>query len=334
MHQRSSDGFTLVELLVVIAIIGILIAILLPAVQAARESARRVSCQNNLKQIGLAVHQYQIAHRVYPPAFLMNPGEFQRGSWSVQGRLLPFLEKGNAYDRIDLQTDWHLQLDSQVPAMRISTYLCPNESHAFPRYKSGLPYVHPLTYGMNFGTWFIFDPIEQESGDGVFSVNQMLRPRWIRDGLSNTLCSAEVRAYTSYIRNSDYSSSNIPDSPDYFEGITGELKLGHDITRNTGHTVWCDGRVHHSGFTTVYTPNTKVNYTFESQRFDIDFNSQQEGRSLDKKTFAAVTSRSYHSGIVNVVRMDGSVDTVSNQVELKVWRAMGTRSGDEIISDQ
>ena len=102
--------------------------------------------------------------------------------------------------------------------------------------------------------------------------------------------------------------------------------------KNTGHTEWCDGRVHHSGFTTVFTPNTFVPYVHDGQTYDIDVNSEKEGNSTTKATYAAITSRSYHGGgMVSVGLMDGSTRSVSNQIDLTVWRALGTINGGEVI---
>src|SRR5262245_52183791 len=104
-NDRTSllRGFTLVELLVVIAIIGILIAVLLPAVQAAREAARRAQCKNNLKQLGLAVQGYASARKVFPPSVMIGPG---RGAWSVQSRVLPFIEEYQVYKNIDFSLSY------------------------------------------------------------------------------------------------------------------------------------------------------------------------------------------------------------------------------------
>src|SRR5690606_5786939 len=100
-------GFTLIELLVVIAIIGVLIALLLPAVQQAREAARRTQCKNNLKQIALAVHNYADTHRFLPPSACIAVGSTQNnGSWSIHGRILPQLEQANLADRVDLTQAW------------------------------------------------------------------------------------------------------------------------------------------------------------------------------------------------------------------------------------
>lgn len=140
-----------------------------------------------------------------------------------------------------------------------------------------------------------------------------------------------VRSFTSYVRNVTSFDGALPDSPDYFQGMnSGEMKLGESRETNSGHTVWSDGRVHHSGFTTVFSPNTVVNFYHNGKTYDIDFNSQQEGRDLIRPTFAAVTSRSYHEQGVNAARMDGSVSFVSSSISLEVWRALGTASGREI----
>ena len=113
-------GVTLVELLVVIGIIGILTAILLPAVQQARESARRVQCNNSLKQIGLALHNYLDTNSVFPPSFCIRRGttlSMNNGSWSIHGRLLPFMEQGNAYEQVELDVAWDAQRSTCARAM-------------------------------------------------------------------------------------------------------------------------------------------------------------------------------------------------------------------------
>lgn len=329
-------GVTLIELLVVIAIIGILVALLLPAIQAAREAGRRASCQNNLRQLAVAVQNYESAHRAYPPSALFAPGAAiatNNQSWSIHGRILPYLEEESAIVQVNLNVAWDAQLDTGVPTMRIATYLCPTEANDVVRLNAtGQPYIYPHTYGFNFGTWKVWDPVRNTGGDGSFYVNSRLRPAHFTDGLSRTLCVAEVKAFTSYFRNTSDPGAAVPDSPDAIAGFAGgaNFKLGPQTNDNTGHTEWCDGRVHHSGFTTVFEPNTVVPYTHTDGRtYDVDFNSRQEGTSATQTTYAAVTSRSYHSHGVYVAVMDGSVHFVREEVSPIVWRAGGTRAGEE-----
>ena len=330
--SASPAGFTLVELLVVIAVIGILIALLLPAVQAAREAARRMQCKNNLKQIGLGLHNYALSNRVFPPSYCIVPGTVisgNNGSWSIHGRILPYLEQGNAYDQVDLDIAWDLQKDTGVPTMQVSSYFCPSDVNQRMRTKNAAPHTFPLTYGFNFGTWLVYDPATGEGGDGAFYVNSATKPASFTDGLSNTLCAAEVKAFTSYFRNTSDPGPTVPASPTDIAGLAGgaQFKLGSSTNKNTGHTEWCDGRVHHSGFTTVFTPNTVVPYTHtDGNTYDVDYNSLQEGKSATQPTYAAITVRSYHPDVVNVALMDGSARSIRDNVDLEVWRALGTRN--------
>ncbi len=337
--KRPVRAFTLVELLVVIAIIGILMALLLPAVQSIREAARRTQCRNNLKQIGLALQNYVSVRQAYPPSFEIEPGTIltsNNGSWSIHGRLLPFLDQNNAYSKVDLSIAWDAQLDTGVPTMRVPTYLCPDEINDTVRLdSSGQPKVYPQTYGFNMGTWLIYDPVDGRRGDGPFYVNSRVRPVHVADGTSNTLCATEVKAFTSYIRNTADPGPVPPTSPGAFVGFTGQLKLGPSLHQNTGHTEWPDGRVHHSGVTTVFVPNTTVRYEHDGAAYDIDFNSVQEGKKDNQPTYAAITARSYHSGnIVNILRLDGSTSSIAGHIDLDSWRAFGTISGGELTSPQ
>jgi prepilin-type N-terminal cleavage/methylation domain-containing protein/prepilin-type processing-associated H-X9-DG protein len=324
--MRRRPGFTLIELLVVIAIIGVLVALLLPAVQSAREAARRTACRNNLKQIGLALHNYESTFGMFPPSYTTQAGVEQRGSWSVHGRILPFIDQGNAAKRVDLSSDWHAQVPSGIPGMKIPSYLCPSDPLVDRvRTRAGERYVHPQSYGMNMGYWEIYDPVTGAVGNGAFVVNMPLTTSMFVDGLSNTLATAEVKGYTPYIRNTQNPGPVPPLSPTFAGSLSGDEKLGPGTYDNTGHTVWCDGRVHHTGITTTFPPNTKVPYMSDGIEYDIDFTSQQEGRSLTTPTYASVTARSYHPGGVNVVMMDGSVRTVNNDINSDLWRALGSR---------
>ena len=332
-REVPRDGFTLVELLVVIAIIGMLVAILLPAVQGAREAARRTQCKNHLRQLALATKGFEAAQGHYPPSANVDTRVQSTGnnvSWGVHGRILPYLEQGNLADRINLEAAWDHQ--PSIDAFRIEVLQCPSDPGA-ERVRdpgSGRPRLYPTTFGFNMGTWFVFDPQTGNGGNGVFFPNSNLQAAHIKDGQSNTLMIAEVKAWQPYVRNGGPSSKDIPMNPREAAAIVAS---GAQY-KNTGHTEWPDGRVHHTGFTTTLTPNTRVNYTNGEEVVDADYNSWQEGKqgANGAPTFAIITSRSYHSGLVNIALMDGSVSTVTNTVDLKVWRAAATRDGGEAVS--
>jgi prepilin-type N-terminal cleavage/methylation domain-containing protein len=336
-------GFTLVELLVVVAIIATLIGLLLPAVQSARESARRASCSSNIRQLALATLSYENAKQRLPPSMLHTPGTVfanNNGSWSIHGRILPYIEEGVAALRVNLEVAYDQPPNSTtgVPTNRVTVFMCPSERNDVVRTKGGAPFVYPHNYGFNFGTWFVYDPASGKGGDGAFFPNSKLKVAAIADGTSKTLCAAEVKAYTPYLRNTaDPGGSHPPESPPAEPVVvvslaaSGDPKLGPATNDNTGHTEWPDGRVHHSGFTTTFRPNTRVPYTRDGREYDIDYNSRQEGNSATVRTFAAITARSYHSGVINTARLDGSVHAVSDAVDPAVWRALSTRAGGESL---
>jgi len=318
-------AFTLVELLVVIAIIGILVALLLPAIQAARGAARRMSCHNNLKQIGLALQNYESSYGRFPASSALPPSRIG-DSWSIQARILPFLEQSGVFDEIDLERGY--DASPQVKVLRISPYLCPSEVNDRVRKDSaGNPEHYPLSYGMNMGVWFVYNANSDRIGDGMFGPNQFLGQGDVLDGTSNTLCAAEVKAYNAYYRDSGTVPGAIPGDSSVLCGV-GSFKS------NSGHTEWVDGRVHQTGFTAVFTPNTEVTCVQGGSEYDVDWTSFREGKApgppAANPTYAAVTSRSYHPGIVNVVLMDGSVRPVSQDVTPIVWRALATRAGGEV----
>ena len=330
------QAFTLVELLVVIAIIGILIGMLLPAVQSVREAARRTSCTNNIRQIVLKTHNYESAIGNLPPSYELEQGQLVsgNGSWSVQARLLPYCEQTNVFNRIDFDLAWSDPVNeaSGVPTTRVSIYQCASEVNDTVRLGGdGQPRIYPLNYVFNFGSWLVYDPASSAKGDGLFYVNGRVKFAEVYDGQSNTLCVSEVKAFTSYIRNTQDPGPVPPTDPAFFESYSGEIKLGPSLNDNTGHTEWCDGRVHHSGFTTVFTPNTVVPYEYQGAMYDIDVNSVKEGDSADQATYAAITPRSYHPGIVNAGLLDGSTRTISDSIDLVTWRSLGTIAGGELI---
>ena len=337
-RPRSARGFTLIELLVVIAIIAVLVAILLPAVQQAREAARRSQCQNNLKQLGLAVSNYSSTYSLIPPAACLPTGgaTTNNSSWGIHGRLLPFLDQAAAFNRADLAIAWDNSLNfDAVNNTRVPVYTCPSDPKGMTlRAETGKPTLQPTTYGFNYGTWPVFNPTTGPLSDGTFFPNSRITETDIKDGTSNTLMASEVQAWTPYGRNAAASPTTTPNSMTEVQahvnaGIAADPKA-------TGHTEWPDGRVHHSGFTTVLTPNTQVPCTFGGVSYtNCDYNSWQEGRvasMMSNPTYAIITSRSWHTGVVNSVFMDGSVRSIGENLDITVWRAMGTRIGSEKVS--
>ena len=333
--NKKQPGFTLVELLVVIAIIGILIALLLPAVQAAREAARRSQCKNNLKQLVLGVLNFESAHRRLPPSAQVDLTVSVTGnneSWGVHGRILNYLEEDNLRDLVALAVGW----DSQraIDGVRIDVFQCPSdlksaESRVF---SDNRPTLWPTNYGFNMGTWFVFDPATNQGGDGAFFPNSDLSLAHVTDGTSNTLLCAEVKAWTPYKRNGGPPSTTIPDTVAEASAIV----MSGAQEKNTGHTEWPDGRVHHTGVTATMPPNTFVPFTnSDGQQVDADFNSWQEGKngSAGSATYAMITSRSFHPGQVQVALIDGSVHSVTDNVDLTVWRALATRNGGETANN-
>jgi prepilin-type N-terminal cleavage/methylation domain-containing protein len=339
--KRTNPGFTLVELLVVIAIIGILIAMLLPAVQQVREAARRISCQNNLRQIAIANHNFESAYGHLPPSMIAPIGAAfptSNGSWGVQGRILPFIEQENAASLINLEAGYDQPPNSLsgIPQMRISTFMCPSELNDFPRLKTdGSVHSYPLNYVMSFGSWRVWVPATGDGGDGAFHPNSKHRFSAFYDGTSNTLLASEAHAFTPYARNLTGVISIPPTTAAEVAALVlaaPDKKMGPTTNSNTGHTEWPDGAIHHSGFTTTLPPNTNVEVTVAAVLYrNCDFNSQSEGRSATNPTFAAITARSHHAaGLVNIGLVDGSVRNVSPSIDLLIWRALGTREGGEL----
>lgn len=325
-------AFTLVELLVVIAIIGILVGLLLPAVQAAREAARRMSCSNNLKQLGLALHNYHDSYRKLPPSGFFRHDQ-PSDAWSIQARLLPQIEQGNLQDLIDWRFPYGVQ--GEVARTRIPVYLCPSEPNdrSRPDAKPTDPtFTHyPLNYGANMGEWFIFDPRTGRGGTGLFFPNSRIGLGGIADGTSNTIAFSEVKAWNPYVRdgkNPGTIGALRPKTPSEVSLLGGNFKS------NSGHTEWVDARIHQTGFTTTFGPNTSVTFIKDGKEYDIDFNSSREGKSTTDPTYASVTSRSWHTGGVQAGLADGSVHFLSSSIDQEVWRALGTRSAGEVASVQ
>jgi prepilin-type N-terminal cleavage/methylation domain-containing protein/prepilin-type processing-associated H-X9-DG protein len=182
LTRRRDRGFTLIELLVVIAIIGVLIALLLPAVQQAREAARRSTCKNHLKQVGLALHNYQSTHRVFPPGVLGNTGgNSQREllhTWETM--ILSFVDQGPLYETYDFHVRFDHANNADAVIQYVPVYVCPSQDDRLVNDAYG-----PNHYAGNGGT-------EPGNNDGVLYPLSSVRFRDIRDGASNTISTGEL----------------------------------------------------------------------------------------------------------------------------------------------
>ena len=203
--QVGKFGFTLVELLVVIAIIGILVGLLLPAVQAAREAARRVQCMNNVRQIGLALANYESANRRFPSGWV-DWKQTTKPGWSVSHAVLPFMENGNTYNRVDANSPIDSPVNAPFLQTVIPSFICPSDpaentfeigSEAGASEEEGqnvdlgpkLFRISKSNYVGVFGTLEIDE--SPYKGDGVFFGNSFIRMRDMVDGVSNTIVFGE-----------------------------------------------------------------------------------------------------------------------------------------------
>ena len=319
--RSVKSGFTLIELLVVIAIIAILIALLLPAVQQAREAARRTQCRNNLKQLGLALHNYHDTFTVFPPAGTYQTGVAgQAGHWSPQARLLPYLDQANLNNLIDFSLGYGSQ--TSVSSVRVPVFMCPSEVN------DRMNGNHwPICYGANVGDWMLWNPVTNQFGTGMFGPNSKTGTRDVTDGTSNTIAFAEVMAWQYYLRLAPGSASPTrPARPTDVAGLGGTI-------RATGHTEWVEGRSPQHSFTTTFGPNAEVPYNDAGVIRDVDWVSTAEGTSDTIPTYAAITSRSWHTGLVHTLLADGSVRGISENIDLQLWQRAGTRSGGEVIGE-
>jgi prepilin-type processing-associated H-X9-DG protein len=253
-------------------------------------------------------------------------------SWSAISRILPYIEQEELFRNIDFSRPYSGQ--PAVTSQRVATFICPAEINDRG---SGVEPIYgnknwTLNYAVNLGTWAVLTNKAggMRTGDGAFAPNRGFRPADFVDGMSETLAIAEVKSYTVKIGGSSSTATCSAPPPATPADLTGFSLAAFDPSRFT-HQEWVDGKVHETGFTTVFPPNTLVAFVSGTDTFDVDFVTATESSLGD--TYAAVTSRSYHTGGVNALFMDGSVHFISNGIRQETWRALGTRSGGDTVGE-
>jgi len=338
---------------VVIAIIGILIALLLPAVQAAREAARRMQCVNNLKQCGLALHNYHSAHNVFPG---IGTGDY---CFSVQAKLLPYAEQRSLHDLIDYKQPliaglagamWINPVQSDAAATRIPMFRCPSDGadDIFPNTQlspdsplSGGNYMVCIGSGPNQS--YVIQSTERERHDGLFYYNSQTGFRDMIDGSSNTLAMAET-----LLGNQQTTSGATPSDSKRQVGVTTALSAGGpgpspnggfpELAGFTGGanqpfwpdivaacirwegnkaSTWIVGRSRFTSFNTYVAPNSYP-----------DLVPSDGGQSNLGLHF----TRSNHTGGINALLGDGSVHFIGNSIAVTTFQAMATINGGESVS--
>ena len=316
-------GFTLVELLVVIAIIGILVGLLLPAVQAAREAARRMQCSNNLKQIGLSMHNYESTFKRFPSGNMVG-ASFSVGL-SVHARLLPYMEQAAMYNQVDFNNAYNHANNDVARNQRVPTFMCPSDTFSqLPTTLGG-----PNSYYGNSGTNILAGSPPTLTSDpnygmpecnGIFYRDSKVRPADIIDGLSNTVAFSERVA-------GDGNNGISTLISDTFQ--PGTYPANADEARRDCLAVNVLD-LSKQGYSNVGAPWLQA---YHSTTLYYHVLGPGDRSCMFPPGRIATTASSRHTGGVMSVACDGSVQFVSRTVDLAVWRALGTRAGGETIAE-
>lgn len=327
-QSRNRSAFTLIELLVVIAIIAILVALLLPAVQQAREAARRSSCKNNLKQMGLALHNYHDTYSRFPQGQFYIQGASSWHGHSGWVALLPFLEQGAIFDQWDDDSHVYAGTNNTLRRNRLSAFRCPSDTDFGTNGGPGNNYA-----GCAGSTWRIWT-----NGDsrGVITRRNCMRMRDVTDGTSNVIMVGEILTGDgSDTRISDSDIVRLDPAPTFAdEHFITQAELNTAATSidaadptaagsysNCGRD-WAAGHAYQTLFNTAAPPNWK----HRSAAFGGGF-----GECADRSGLYA--SRSRHKGGVQSCLADGSVRFVSENVDLQTWHRLGCRDDGEVLGE-
>jgi len=338
--MKRRRGFTLIELLVVIAIIGVLIALLLPAVQAAREAARRSQCVNNLKQLGLAIHNYHSANESLPPGGEVYSNEYPAFGWvpgpqnfSMKVRLLPYMEAGNAFNSVNFAVSaiWNVSASSPVDGFninytirhtKIAFYVCPSDTND-PGTDD--PQVPGTSYANNLGTnrynngWRSTGPTYYQGHDG--GLQQLRNFASIQDGLSNTAMFSE------YVKGKSLMST---------DGLHMTYALANGVTTFPQGDNDADYKL-----ALACQATTSRQWDFKGEVWTIHDSGRGGGyfhiQPPNRKACNAagydtiVGASSYHPGGVNLLLLDGSVKFAKSGIGIRIWNSIGTIAGGETI---
>jgi prepilin-type N-terminal cleavage/methylation domain-containing protein len=301
MRIKYSRGFTLVELLVVIAIIGVLVALLLPAVQAAREAARRTSCVNNVKQLTLALHNFHDARNQFPPGRSPWPTPF-----STQAHLLPYMEQENLKNLIDFKQSTSTGVNAVAAQTQVQMFLCPTDAsrgRVPGSTYAGCNYVGNVGTGVNGGDYV--------TGDGVFLLNNPVGFAELRDGTTNTAAFSE-----SLIGDGTAAAIDPRRQAVQLSGSTQTLASACGSGPYTGSRGdrWINGGYLATLYNHWFTPNTKS--------YDCLNSSNNYGLKA---------ARSDHPGGVTLSLCDGSVRFLNDNIDALVWTGIATRAGGEVV---
>jgi prepilin-type N-terminal cleavage/methylation domain-containing protein/prepilin-type processing-associated H-X9-DG protein len=350
-RSTSRRGFTLIELLVVIAIIAVLIALLLPAVQAAREAARRTQCVNNLKQIGLGLHNYHSSNNVFPlgcssthlygsPA--SDPCQYATwNNWSAHSLMLPFLEQGTIYSAINFSLEGPGEgtgASATAYNTKINMFLCPSDGNAGTAGRPGSPNINSYHASIGTTTYVGGDCVNPGATTGVFGYRISYGLADITDGSSNTIAFAESLCSPAIsnasrgqlIMGAGNSGDQVYDvnSLGWTFLVSGGLAtcqtafVANNISNTHGH-YWAIGSSGATIFNTVIPPNS-TQYTWGGCRSGC-------GANCDAADMVYSNAQSNHAGGCNFMMGDGSVRFVKSSISVPTYWALGTRANGEVI---
>ena len=350
MGKRSglrSHGFTLVELLVVIAIIGILVGLLLPAVQAAREAARRMQCSNNMKQLGIALHNYHDTYQKFPASggvTLRNAAGVAEGwnSWSGIASILPFIEQDPLYNQINFNYDFNTNLaaagvahNSVVRRTRIDSLLCPSDPGSGVEYTADMA---PSSYCFSHGPAASWD-VGNGSEPGVFDKNFFCSFRDILDGTSNTIAMSEARIG---LNAGQWNAAAPKRDPSYRVVVGTTLRTGGSAVFRADPAQIAIINTYFNSCLAMYDGGTGWDGQSDEQGrwwawggafrgpYITTFVGPNAGPSCDND--ASVTDiqlkepSSLHPGGAMTLRADASVGFVGETVDQAIWIGAGTRA--------